>query len=178
MWKTTFQRIIVTTTAAVLLTGAMIWNTPSPTANAAVTDTGSYAYTAPRLATSSATSAAAATKVTKLVNQQRAKLGLKPLAVDSKLQKMAQIKAVDMANKGYFSHTSPTYGTPFKMMNTFGIKYTYAGENIAKGQSSAAEVMNAWMNSKGHKANILNKQYTHIGVGFQNGVWVQEFIRK
>ncbi|MFD1884347.1 CAP domain-containing protein [Paenibacillus wenxiniae] len=187
--KMIIKRIAVTATAAALVAGAFVWSPQTETAHAATTiqttmkttvtsGSSNFTYKTPRLGTSAATSAAAAAKVAKLVNEQRAKAGLKPLAVDTKLQKMAQAKANDMASKGYFSHTSPTYGTPFKMMNTFGITYTYAGENIAKGQSSAAQVMKDWMNSPGHKANILKKQYTHIGVGFKNGVWVQEFIRK
>ncbi|WPP43187.1 CAP domain-containing protein [Paenibacillus hunanensis] len=186
IWKTTIKRIAIATTAAALVAGTFTWRPLAQVANAASTTktmatsshSSSNTYTTTRLGTSAATSAAAAAKVAKLVNEQRAKAGLKPLTVDTKLQKMAQTKANDMASKGYFSHTSPTYGTPFKMMDTFGITYTYAGENIAKGQSSAAQVMKDWMNSPGHKANILKKQYTHIGVGFKNGVWVQEFIRK
>ncbi len=177
-WNKGWKSILVTTTAAALVAGSTILSIPSQASAISSTTSGSASYTATRLGTSAATSAAAAAKVAKLVNEQRAKVGLKPLSVDTKLQKMAQTKANDMASKGYFSHTSPTYGTPFKMMDTFGISYTYAGENIAKGQSAAAQVMTDWMNSKGHKANILNKQYTHIGVGFKNGVWVQEFIRK
>jgi uncharacterized protein YkwD len=85
-----------------------------------------------------------------------------------------------MAVNHYFSHNSPTYGSPFEMMRKFGISYTAAGENIAKGQRTPQEVVAAWMNSAGHRANILNKNYTHIGVGFEeNGyIWTQQFIRK
>lgn len=85
-----------------------------------------------------------------------------------------------MAVNNYFSHTSPTYGSPFDMMKKFGISYTAAGENIAKGQRTPQEVVTAWMNSEGHRANILNKNYTHIGVGFEeNGyIWTQQFIKK
>ena len=87
-----------------------------------------------------------------------------------------------MMKNGYFSHTSPTYGSPFEMMKTFGITYKSAGENIAKGQKTPAAVMNGWMNSSGHRANILNASYEQIGVGFckdSSGVtyWVQMFIR-
>ncbi|MNH43142.1 Cysteine-rich secretory protein family protein [compost metagenome] len=76
----------------------------------------------------------------------------------------------------YFSHTSPTYGSPFDMMRSFGVKYSYAGENIASGQRTPQEVMTAWMNSAGHRANILNGNFTKIGVGYVNGEWVQMFI--
>ncbi len=77
---------------------------------------------------------------------------------------------------GYFSHTSPTYGSPFDMMRSYGVTYRYAGENIASGQRTAAQVMNDWMNSSGHRANILNQNFTKIGVGYVNGKWVQMFI--
>ncbi|WP_274361331.1 SafA/ExsA family spore coat assembly protein [Paenibacillus thermotolerans] len=119
-----------------------------------------------------------ASQVVTLVNQERAKAGLKPLAQDSALSVMALDKAKDMYNNNYFSHTSPSYGSPFNMMNLYGIRYTYAGENIAKGQRTPQEVMNAWMNSSGHRQNILSPNYTTIGVSHYNGVWVQEFIAR
>lgn len=120
--------------------------------------------------------------VLKLVNQERAKVGLQPLKLTQKLTNIAYTKAKDMADKNYFSHQSPTYGSPFDMLKQFGVSYSYAGENIAAGQKSAEEVMNSWMNSSGHKANILNKNYTQIGVGFYRGgqygtEWVQLFIK-
>ncbi|HET7578206.1 MAG TPA: LysM peptidoglycan-binding domain-containing protein [Bacillales bacterium] len=122
-------------------------------------------------------------EVVNLVNQQRAKHGLQPLKVTTNLSKMADVKAADMRDHNYFSHTSPTYGSPFDMMKQFGISYSYAGENIAAGQRTPQEVMNAWMNSPGHRANILNSHYTYIGVGYVQGgsygsYWVQEFISK
>jgi len=119
-----------------------------------------------------------AAQVVNLVNQERAKQGLAALAVDSQLAGMAMDKAVDMFTNNYFSHQSPTYGSPFDMMRQYNIKYGYAGENVAKGQRSPQEVMNSWMNSQGHKANILNKNFTHIGVAYHQGLWVQEFISK
>ncbi|MED4452659.1 CAP domain-containing protein [Metabacillus fastidiosus] len=119
-------------------------------------------------------------KVIDLTNQERAKQGLSPLKLDTKLSQIARTKSLDMKNKGYFSHTSPTYGSPFDMMKQFGISYTSAGENIAKGQRSPEEVVNAWMNSEGHRANILNSSYTHIGVGYveDGNYWTQMFIKK
>lgn len=119
-------------------------------------------------------------QVLDLVNQERSRAGLKPYAMDWELQRVARVKACDMAEKGYFSHTSPTYGSPFDMMKQFGISYRSAGENIAQGQRTPAEVMQAWMNSSGHRANILKSDYTHIGIGYcQNGNnWVQMFISK
>ncbi|WP_346779386.1 CAP domain-containing protein [Paenibacillus brevis] len=117
-----------------------------------------------------------AAEVVALVNQIRVEAGLKPLTVHTNLTKMAKTKAVEMYNRNYFNHTSPVYGSPFEMMDAFNITYRYAGENIAKGQWSAKEVVQDWMDSPGHKANILNKNYNLIGVGYYNGYWVQEFI--
>jgi uncharacterized YkwD family protein len=116
-----------------------------------------------------------ASAVFQLVNQERAKAGLKPLQFDAALSKVALDKAVDMHNNHYFSHNSPTYGSPFDMMKKYGISFRTAGENIAMGQRSPQEVMNQWMNSPGHRANILNPSFTKIGVAHYNGYWVQEF---
>ncbi|MCZ8512689.1 CAP domain-containing protein [Paenibacillus filicis] len=124
----------------------------------------------------STTTSAFASQVLTLVNQERAKAGLNPLASDSALTGMALDKAKDMYNNHYFDHTSPTYGSPFDMMNRYGIQYSYAGENIAMGQRTPQEVMTAWMNSPGHRQNILSPNYTKIGVAYYNGEWVQEFI--
>jgi uncharacterized protein YkwD len=96
--------------------------------------------------------------------------------MNSELSKVAMVKAQDMYNNNYFDHNSPTYGSPFDMIKKFGIVSTTAGENIAKGQSSPTQVMNEWMNSPGHKANILNTSFTQIGIAYYNGEWVQEFI--
>lgn len=119
-------------------------------------------------------------QVVTLVNKERASNGLQPVTSDSRLAKLAQMKAEDMAKNGYFSHTSPTYGSAFDMMKTYGISYKTAGENIAKGQKTAQAVMNGWMNSSGHRANILKSDYTKIGVGCAKSsdgtiYWVQMF---
>ncbi|SFF30185.1 uncharacterized protein, YkwD family [Paenibacillus algorifonticola] len=114
-------------------------------------------------------------EVVKIVNKERASAGLPALTVDALLTKVAVAKAKDMADNKYFSHTSPTYGSPFDMMKSFGVSYSYAGENIAAGQRNPSEVMTAWMNSAGHRANILSKNFGKIGVGYYNGQWVQEF---
>ena len=120
------------------------------------------------------------TEVVRIVNQRRAEHGLKPLTQDWQLSRVARYKSQDMKDLGYFSHTSPTYGSPFQMMKSFGISYRTAGENIAKGYASPEAVVNAWMNSPGHRANILNSTYTHIGVGFvsSGNYWTQMFISK
>ncbi|TCN24856.1 CAP domain-containing protein [Mesobacillus foraminis] len=119
-------------------------------------------------------------KVIDLTNQERAKNGLKPLTLDTELSKVAREKSKDMQAKGYFSHTSPTYGSPFDMMKKFGISYKAAGENIAMGQKTPEEVVQAWMNSEGHRKNILNANFTHIGVGHvaEGNYWTQMFIGK
>jgi len=116
-------------------------------------------------------------QVVQLVNQERAKRGLKALNHRADIKNVAHKKAEDMINSNYFSHTSPNYGSPFQMLRTFGISYKAAGENIAKGQKTPQEVMNAWMNSQGHRENILKPDYDSIGVGFYHGAWVQMFIR-
>lgn len=117
-------------------------------------------------------------EVIRLVNEIRVKNGLKALTKNWELCRVARYKSQDMADKRYFSHTSPTYGTPFQMMKSFGITYRSAGENIAYGQRTPAEVVNAWMNSSGHRANILNSSYTQIGVGYvaKGNYWTQMFI--
>ncbi|UGB30823.1 CAP domain-containing protein [Metabacillus sp. B2-18] len=119
-------------------------------------------------------------QVVDLTNQERAKQGLPALKVDFTLSKVAREKSLDMQKNNYFSHTSPTYGSPFDMMKKFGVTYRTAGENIAKGQRTPQEVVNAWMNSSGHRANILSSNFTHIGVGYvaEGNYWTQQFIGK
>lgn len=116
-------------------------------------------------------------QVVELTNNERVERGLEPLKIDVELSKMAREKSRDMSANGYFSHTSPNYGSPFDMMKSWGITYNHAGENIARGQRTPEEVVNGWMNSEGHRANILNPDFTHIGVGYiENGnYWTQEF---
>lgn len=104
-------------------------------------------------------------EVVRLVNIEREKNGLKPFSISNKLSDVAREKSKDMAVNKYFSHTSPTYGSPFEMMKQFGISYKTAGENIAKGYLSAQSVVSGWMNSPGHRANILNASFNTIGVG-------------
>lgn len=117
-------------------------------------------------------------QVVELVNKERASRGLSPLTLNTELSRVARIKSEDMRDNEYFSHNSPTYGSPFDMMKSFGINYRTAGENIAMGQQSPEAVVTAWMNSDGHRANILNANFTQIGVGYAaNGnYWTQMFI--
>lgn len=117
-----------------------------------------------------------------LINKQRTQNGLSPLKENSELQRVARIKAQDMVNNNYFSHTSPTYGSPFDMMKSFKISYNTAGENIA-GNSSNSSAVTAWMNSPGHRANILNGSFNQTGIGVVTGskygkIYVQMFIGK
>ena len=116
-----------------------------------------------------------------LINKQRAQNGLSPLKENSELQRVARIKAQDMVNNNYFSHTSPIYGSPFDMMKSFKISYNTAGENIAGNSSNSA--VTAWMNSSGHRANILNSSFNQTGIGVVTGskygkIYVQMFIGK
>ena len=119
-------------------------------------------------------------EVIRLVNEIRVQNGLNKLTTDWELSRVARYKSQDMKDNNYFSHTSPVYGSPFEMIKNFGISYKSAGENIAKGQKTPQAVVTGWMNSSGHRANILNKSYTKIGVGYvKNGnYWTQMFIRQ
>ncbi|MEE8067026.1 sporulation protein [Clostridioides difficile] len=120
-------------------------------------------------------------EVVDLVNIERAKAGLNPLTLDSSISNVATKKSQDMIDNNYFSHNSPTYGSPFDMLKKFGISYKTAGENIAMGQKTPKEVVNAWMNSEGHRKNIMNPNFSKIGVGVaQKSVgsiyWTQIFV--
>lgn len=119
-------------------------------------------------------------EVIRLVNAIRAENGLKPLSYDWELARVARYKSQDMKDNRYFSHTSPIYGSPFQMIRDFGISFKSAGENIAKGYATPQAVVHGWMNSSGHRANILNPAYTRIGVGYVAGgnYWTQMFISK
>ncbi|WP_432402068.1 CAP domain-containing protein [Wukongibacter sp. M2B1] len=117
-----------------------------------------------------------------LINEARIENGLEPLIVDEKLTELARMKSKDMINNNYFSHNSPTYGSPFEMLKNFGVSYTSAGENIA-GNQTVEKAHESLMNSPGHRRNILSSDYTHIGVGIQEGgnygsMFTQMFIKK
>lgn len=117
-------------------------------------------------------------KVIELINQIRKSNGLTALTANADLCRVARYKSQDMLDKNYFSHTSPTYGSPFAMMKSFGISYRTAGENIAYGYPTPEAVVDGWMNSEGHRKNILNSSFAEIGVGYvSNGhYWTQMFI--
>ncbi|WP_129597952.1 CAP domain-containing protein [Anaerophilus nitritogenes] len=121
-------------------------------------------------------------EILRLLNGERTKQGLKPLQLDLQVTKVARLKSQDMIDNNYFSHNSPTYGSPFDMLKQFGVEYAYAGENIA-GNPSVQDAHTAWMNSKGHRENILNPNFTHVGIGVKNGgkygkMYTQMFIGK
>lgn len=154
--------------------------TQQPSQTATQTPAQQPATTAEQTQTTSSSLSAYEQKVVELTNQERAKNGLAALKVDAALSKVAREKSLDMNKNGYFSHTSPTYGSPFDMMKQFGISYQYAGENIAMGQSTPEEVVQAWMNSEGHRKNILSANFNYIGVSYveEGNYWTQMFIGK
>lgn len=121
-------------------------------------------------------------KMLELINKERVAAGVAPLKMDNELVKIARLKSQDMIAKNYFDHNSPTYGDPFTMMKNFGIKFGYAGENLA-GNQTADKAHEALMNSPGHRRNILNPNYTHVGIGIMKGgpygkMFTQLFISK
>ena len=119
-------------------------------------------------------------EVVRLVNKERTSRGLSALTHNWELSRVARYKSQDMRDRKYFSHTSPTYGSPFEMMKSFGISYRTAGENIARGYSTPKAVVDGWMKSAGHRANILNSSFKEIGVGYvpEGNYWTQMFIAK
>lgn len=117
-----------------------------------------------------------------LVNKARSDAGIEPLQFDAELMKVARLKAQDMVDNNYFSHQSPTYGSPFDMMRQFGVSFKAAGENIA-GNRTVEGAFKAWMNSEGHKKNILNSGFNYTGIGIVDSskygkMLVQQFIGK
>lgn len=117
--------------------------------------------------------------VIELANQARASTGAGPLSCDPDMARTARLHSQDMCNQNYFSHTGRDGRSPFDRMRDEGVSYRTAGENIAQGQRDADAVHNAWMNSSGHRANILNGSYGRIGVGLEEcggrRYWTQVF---
>ena len=116
-----------------------------------------------------------AEQVLELVNIERNQHGFSPLLWDDRLAAVAQAHSVDMVERNFFDHTNPDGLSPFDRMKNAGINYWYAAENIAAGQRTPEAVINAWMNSTGHRNNILSENLTHIGVGFYEYYWTQVF---
>ena len=117
-------------------------------------------------------------EVVRLTNIERTKRGLPALTENWELSRCSRYKSQDMKDMHYFAHQSPTYGSPFDMMRAFGISFRAAGENIAYGYRTPADVVAGWMNSEGHRANILNASFKEIGVGYvaSGNYWTQQFI--
>jgi uncharacterized protein YkwD len=122
--------------------------------------------------------AAAEAEVLKLVNQERAKVGCSPVTPNGPLRKLAEAFSEDMAARNFFDHTDPDGKDPWQRAAGLGIT-DLGGENIARGQATPQDVMDAWMNSPGHRANILNCDFTTLGVGVHFGSggpwWTQDF---
>ena len=117
-------------------------------------------------------------QVVNLVNQERAKAGLSPVTADTSIQAAAQVRAKEIEKS--FSHTRPDGSSFSTALTQQGVTYRGSGENIAWGQKTPEQVMNGWMNSDGHRANILNKNFTKIGVGYHQNAsgtnyWTQLF---
>lgn len=116
-----------------------------------------------------------------LINKERTSVGVKPLILNEKLNKLAKIKSNDMSQNNYFGHNSSTLGSPFNLIKKDNIKYLTAGENIAKGQKTPLEVVSSWMNSSGHRKNILNPNFQEMGIArdsHNKNIWTQLFIGK
>ncbi|MGK5728758.1 CAP domain-containing protein [Streptomyces sp. URMC 124] len=113
-----------------------------------------------------------------LVNQERARAGLRPLKASPRLTGLAQAFSDDMARRGFFNHTDPDGRTPWDRAAKHGIR-NLGGENIARGHPDAHAVMDAWMHSAGHRANILNREYRTLGIGLNTSAsgpwWTQDF---
>ncbi|MEU9309746.1 sigma-70 family RNA polymerase sigma factor [Streptomyces sp. NPDC048256] len=138
--------------------------------------------TASRTPTVQAGSSDLATQVITLVNEERATAGCGPLTDDSLLRDAAQGHSDDMAARDFFDHTNPDGADPGQRITAAGYRWSTYGENIAKGQQTAASVMTSWMNSEGHRANILNCSFKNIGIGIHDGAggpwWTQNFGAK
>ncbi|MER8233897.1 CAP domain-containing protein [Streptomyces sp. NPDC094049] len=144
---------------------------PAPTTEAPVDERPPAPSTADR-------SAAAEAEVLRLVNVERAAVGCAPVSANARLASLAGAFSADMAARGFFDHTDPDGDTPWTRAEQAGVT-GMGGENIARGQADAAAVMESWMNSDGHRANILNCDFTSLGVGVQFGDggpwWTQDF---
>ena len=112
-----------------------------------------------------------------MINQERIAAGVNPVKVDLRLAAVGRAKAIDMNVNNYFSHTSPTYGSPWAMMQQVGLTVGWAGENIGRTQS-VESAMAGFMTSPGHRANILDPRFTHVGIGIAGNLYVQEFLQE
>jgi uncharacterized YkwD family protein len=152
--------------------------TPKPPKSTTTTKTSSSTTT--KAAANDTPPAEYTDEVVRLTNVERAANGCGALSIDATLTKVAQAHSQDMADHDYFSHDSQDGRSPFDRMTAAGYSYSTAAENIAAGQATPADVVEGWMNSEGHRANILNCAYTEIGVGYAKGgsygtYWTQDF---
>lgn len=136
----------------------------------------------PSAQTNSSTLSSSEQQMVNLVNNARTQNNLPALKVDMQLCNVARVKSQDMIDNNYFSHYSPKYGSPMDMLKSFGVNFVQAGENIA-GNQNVQSAENALMNSPEHRKNILNPDYTHIGIGVKQGgpygsMFTQEFVSK
>jgi uncharacterized protein YkwD len=155
---------------------------PRPTMSAPAPSRPAPRPNPPAPSTAPAPSGGVTTQVVTLTNAERAKAGCGPLAVNATLTAVAQAHSQDMATNNYFDHNSQDGRTPFDRMTAAGYRYSTAAENIAAGQRTPQDVMTAWMNSPGHRANILNCALKQVGVGYATGsssqygvYWTQDF---
>lgn len=145
-----------------------------------ITETITQAPPPPAATTSAPTNSSFQQEVVNLVNAERVKAGLGQLSISVETEKAAQVRAIEIIST--MSHTRPNGTSCFTALDEQGVNYTSSGENIAGGQTTPAQVMETWMNSPGHKANILNPNFTHIGIGYAEGGnyhsnWVQMFVK-
>jgi uncharacterized protein YkwD len=132
---------------------------------------------APASGTSPAPTDAEVVSFVQQMNAHRVSLGLQPLLWHPGVAAVAEAHSRDMIDRGFFSHTNPDGESPWDRLHAAGITYTNAGENIAYGYSTGTSVLNAWLNSPGHKANIEYAAFTHHGVGKVGSHWTHVFIR-
>lgn len=151
--------------------------TPSPSPTPTPSPTPAPAPADPCTDTrSNSTVKATIEEVCRIVNQERARAGLGPLSLDARGSNVSQAHAADMDLNNYFSHTSPNGDSFSDRLRAGGLSFNFGAENIAQGARNANSVMNLWMNSPGHRANILGDRYRRLGVGYVNGYWVQNFM--
>jgi len=115
-------------------------------------------------------------EVLDLTNAERAQYGHPPLQWHPQLAEVARAHSIDMVTRNFFAHNCPSGTNPGNRITQAGISWWTWAENIARGQQTPAQVVASWMNSPGHRANILNPNQTHLGVGFHNNYWTQKFI--
>jgi uncharacterized protein YkwD len=117
-------------------------------------------------------------RFTSLMNAHRVSVGCRALTWSAKVAAVAQAHSADMGRRDFFDHINPDGKTPFDRLRRAGIRYSAAAENIAYGTASATRVLELWLKSPGHRANIENCRYTHHGVGLFQGRWTQVFLEK